>query len=159
MKLSEFVPTAGVVLNLRATDVAGALSELSQTLASLSGLDPNQVRDGLLEREQLGSTALGHGVAAPHAKLNVPQTIGVLGISGSGISFDTPDEQPVRIVVAFLSPVQGGRHLKALAAIGQELGDDRHRSRLLAAKNPEEAYRVLSTPGAPESNAREQGAK
>ena len=154
MRLTEFIPATGIIFRLGATDSKGAIDELAERLATLYGLNTNEVREGLREREQLGPTALGNEVAAPHAKMDVPHTVGVLGLSVAGIAFDAPDGAPVRIFVAFLSPRQGGRHLKALAAVGQELSDPHARSRLLAATSAQDLYAVLGSPTVPVSSAR-----
>ncbi len=143
MRLGDLVPASGIRLRLSSTEREGAIGELAELLAAQVDLSADLVRAALIEREQLGSTALGHGVAVPHAKLAVARTVGVLGLSEGGIPFDSPDGEPVHIFVAFISPVQGGRHLLALAAVGQELSDAEARRRLLAAKCAEDVHALL----------------
>ncbi len=144
MRIIDFVPTTGILYRLGAPDAAGAVRELAALLARQGGLAAEQVTAALLEREHLGSTAIGQEIAIPHARFEVPRTLGVLGLAPAGIDFGAPDGALVRIAVAFLSPRQGGSHLHALAAIAQELSDASARGRLLSAGSAAEVHEVLA---------------
>ena len=146
MRIADFVPVIAILHRLAATDARGAVTELALALAKLNGLDPVKVGSLLLEREALGSTGIGHGIAVPHAKTEIPRTIGVIGFSVPGIEFAAPDGKPAQIFIALLSPAQGGAHLKALAAVAQDLSDETFRSRLLEAGSAAEVHRLLTEP-------------
>ena len=144
MRLADFIPAEGVLFRLESTDTASVIKELAAPLANLNGLTPARVQTLLLERESLGSTALGDGIAVPHARGDVARIVGVLGLSDRGIEFEAPDKRPVRIFVAFVSPKLGGGHLQALAAVGQTMANSGLRSRLLEAQNAAEVHALLS---------------
>jgi PTS system nitrogen regulatory IIA component len=146
VRIADFVPMTAILHRLAATDARGAVTELALALAKLNSMDPALVGSLLLEREALGSTGIGHGIAVPHAKLEIPRTIGVLGLSVPGIDFAAPDGEPAQIFIALLSPAHGGAHLKALAAVAQDLSDATFRSRLLEAAGAAEVHRLLSAP-------------
>src|SRR5262249_36177829 len=143
VKIIDFVPAEGILCPLSATDRLGAIEEISSALARVHAVDARRVKAALLERETLGSTAIGKEIAVPHAKFDLPRTAGVLGISPRGIHFGAADELPVRIFVGLLSPAEGAGHLKALAAVAQELSDPATRSRLLAARDARAVYEIL----------------
>ncbi len=112
--------------NLQATDSAGVLRELAAHVAA-----EGVVRDGdglyraLLEREQLGSTGIGHGVAIPHCKLKgLDHGIVALGLAGPGIDFGAPDGKPVSVFFLVLSPDDNpGEHLQTLARVSRWVRD------------------------------------
>lgn len=118
---------------------AGALA------ASALGLDGGEVAERLLERERLGSTAFGKGVALPHARLE-----GVSGVKGMflkldhAIDFNAVDGLPVDLIFILLSPVDcGADHLKALARVSRFLRDEQAVARLRGAKSTEALYALL----------------
>ncbi len=143
MRLVDFISEEAVRFRLMAIDAAGAFTELSAALAPLSGLPPHVIRALLVDRERVGSTALGDEVAAPHARADVSRVVGVLGIAESGIDFRAPDRKRARIVIAFVSPREGAAHLRALAAVGETLSDPHHRARILQATSAREIYEAL----------------
>ena len=120
--------------------LAGALA------ASALGLDASEVADALLERERLGSTAFGRGMAIPHAR--IPGLGGVRGMFmqlARPIDFDAIDALPVDLVFVLLSPVDAGAdHLKALAQVSRFFRDDAAVSRLRGAKSAEAVYAILT---------------
>jgi PTS system nitrogen regulatory IIA component len=146
VKLADFVPEDAIVLRLAAASAADAVRALAAVLARAHGLDAAQVETALLERERLGSTAIGHETAVPHGKLPVRDVAGALGLSETGIDFAAPDGAPVRIVVALVAPVQGGAHLRALACVGEAVADPLLRKRLLEARSAAEVRRLLAAP-------------
>ena len=146
MTLSELIDSKAVIVPLRASTVDAALVELSEALGHVYDLEPRKVLDELCAREQLGSTAVGEGIAIPHARADVPRTIGVFAVSSEGIDWEAPDGIPVRLVVALLSPRQGSTHLAALANVARALVDPALRSRLLAATDAEQVHALLVAP-------------
>lgn len=111
------------------------------------GLDSSEVAEALLERERLGSTGFGRGIALPHAKLE-----GLSGVRGlflqlqRPIDFQAVDGLPVDLLFVLLSPVDAGAdHLKALAGVSRMLRNDAVTDRLRGAKNDEALYALLAT--------------
>ncbi|MBF0625337.1 MAG: PTS sugar transporter subunit IIA [Magnetococcales bacterium] len=134
-----------VIPNLDGTDKIGALSQLAGVLAiGCPGTDAARVLRILLEREELGSTGIGNGVAIPHGRLSDLQTpLAALGRSRSGIQFNSLDGQPVHLLVVLLSPPQAGPvHLRALSRISRLLRSPTTRIRLMEASNRETLYQV-----------------
>lgn len=119
------------------------------------GLDAAEVTEGLIERERLGSTGFGKGVALPHAKLQ-----GLSGVRGlflqlaRPVDFESVDALPVDLVFVLLSPVDSGaEHLKALARASRFLRDERAIEKLRGVKSTEALYALLATEPEPERDA------
>jgi PTS system nitrogen regulatory IIA component len=146
VKIADFIPEDAIVLRLAATDADAAVRALAAALARAHGLDAGQVESALLERERLGSTAIGDETAVPHGKLPVERVAGALGLSETGIDFAAPDDARVRIVVALVAPLQGGAHLRALASVGEAVADPLLRKRLLEARSAAEVRHLLAAP-------------
>lgn len=116
-------------------------------LAALSyGLDAEDVAEALFEREKLGSTGFGGGVAIPHAKIpGLDKMCGVVVLLDPAVAFDAVDEAPVDVVFALLSPVDSGaEHLKTLARVSRYLRDDGHVARLRGAKSAAALHALLA---------------
>ncbi|WP_340266424.1 PTS sugar transporter subunit IIA [Sphingobium mellinum] len=111
--------------------------KISQLAAAAYGLDAGAVSEALFERERLGSTGFGGGVAIPHAKISGLQRMsGVVVLLEPAIPFDAVDEAPVDVVFALLSPADSGaEHLKTLARVSRYLRDEGHVARLRGAKS------------------------
>jgi PTS system nitrogen regulatory IIA component len=107
----------GIWLRLKATSKKQALQDLAERAGALMGLQPRIVADALVERERLGTTALGGGVAVPHARLaGLDRVWTFFARFEPGLPFDAADDQPVDIMVLLLTPDDAGAdHLKALA--------------------------------------------
>jgi nitrogen PTS system EIIA component len=146
MKISEFLLPEAVTSDLVSSGKLDVLSELGGLLASVC---PNSNEDdivaALVERERLATTGIGDGVAIPHAKSDrLTEIRGALGISRTGIPFDSVDGKPVHIFVALLAP-QGvaGEHLKALARISKLVREPDFRNRLMTTQNARELYDAI----------------
>lgn len=121
------------------------------TLASCAyGLEADEVADALFERERLGSTGFGGGVAIPHAKLpGLTRMCGVVVLLDPAVPFDAVDEAPVDILFALLSPVDSGaEHLKTLARVSRYLRDESVVARLRGAKSTAALHALLAGGGA-----------
>lgn len=111
--------------------------------------DATELYAKLLEREQLGSTGVGAGVAIPHCKLDeLSKVVLAVGIARNGVSFGAVDTRPVRLFFLVVSPTDAPAvHLQVLAAISRWLKQDSHVSRLLDLRDPEAIYRLLKEEG------------
>jgi PTS system nitrogen regulatory IIA component len=118
--------------------------------AKLAGQPAEAVLEALMNREALGSTGLGDGIAIPHGKLaGLPRVMGVLARLDPPIDFDAVDDQPVDIVVALLAPAgAGAEHLKALSRIARALRNDDIVAQIRRAEDPARLYGVLVGPQA-----------
>lgn len=146
MKISEFISENEIIIGLKATEKQAALDELLQLLEK-NGLlqERKHVLETLIEREKLGSTGIGQGIAVPHAKTDqVKNVVCALGISEKGVNFDALDGEPVFIIFLVLAPSGAtGIHLKVLAKIARLLKDKVFRNYLRMSKTPQEAYQII----------------
>ncbi|ETI63373.1 nitrogen regulatory protein [Sphingobium sp. C100] len=128
--------------------------QLFQKVAALAagayGLDADGVAEALFERERLGSTGFGGGVAIPHAKIpGLARMCGLVVLLDPPVAFDAVDDAPVDIVFALLSPVDSGaEHLKTLARVSRYLRDDNNVARLRGAQSAEALFALLASGGA-----------
>lgn len=126
MKITDFLDRKAIKIGIQATDKEGILKELVGVLAQAKDLgDSKAVVKALLERENLGSTGIGQGIAIPHGKTDrVKELTAVLGISKQGVNFEALDGEPVYIFFLLVAPKDtAGPHLKALAQISRLLRD------------------------------------
>ena len=121
-------------------------TRLAEIASDSYGLDSKAVVEGLLQRESLGSTGFGHGVAIPHAKIaDLKECVGLFMRLEEPLSFAAHDGQPVDLVFGLLSPVQGGvDHLKALAEISRFLRDADTVAKLRGADSADALYVLLT---------------
>jgi len=147
MKLAALLSPDVVVVELAAPTKKGVLEELCGVLSKAGKLpDPAAMVRTLMEREALGSTGIGAGVAIPHGKsAGVPGQAAALGIAKRGVAFDALDGEPVHIVFLLVAPTEAaGDHLKALAKISRLLKDKFFRQALRDAKSAAEALKIIS---------------
>lgn len=146
MRIQDILPPEAVVDGLRAETKEGVLRELSEAVCRrLPALSPDRLTAILMDREGLGSTGIGEGVAIPHGKIpGIDRLVAVFGRSCGGVQFASLDGKPARLFFLILAPENSaGMHLKALARISRLLKDQRFRGRLLAAEGAEGLSRVL----------------
>ncbi|GIL39997.1 PTS IIA-like nitrogen regulatory protein PtsN [Roseiterribacter gracilis] len=124
MLLNHLTPDC-VIPSLKAGSKKQVLQELARKAADLTGQDESVIFDVLLERERLGTTGIGHGIAIPHGKIPaLDRVYGVFARLERPIDFDSIDEQPVDLVFLLLAPSDcGADHLKALAKVSRLLRD------------------------------------
>jgi PTS system nitrogen regulatory IIA component len=144
MALSDLLSQKAVVLNLHARCKREALAALADRAAAVTGADAAAIRDALMEREKLGSTGVGRGVAIPHGKIEGLSAItGLLAKLDAPIDFEAVDEQPVDLIFVLLAPKDASAaHLKALAKVSRLLRDDRVREALRGAATPEAMFAI-----------------
>lgn len=133
------------VATVRAADKAAVLEQLAARFAAVYGLDSAVVLDRIEERERLGSTGFGRGVATPHARIpGLDTPIAAFLRLEAPVAFEAADGMPVTLVFGLLSPELGGAaHLQALAAISRLMRDERMRNGLEAAPGSEAIYGLL----------------
>jgi PTS system nitrogen regulatory IIA component len=155
MQLSDILHTDSVIAALRVANKKQALQELAQTAAQTTGLAAAQVLETLLQRERLGSTGLGHGIAIPHGKFrDLHRLHGVFARLPHPIDFDAVDDQPVDLIFLLLAPESAGAdHLKALARISRLLRDPILVGKLRGSDSAAALFAVLTAPPASASHA------
>lgn len=146
MEISDLLSLDGVLPKLRATSKKQLLQELAQHAATISGLDEREIFEVLLERERLGTTGVGRGVAIPHGKFaKLDRLVGVFGRLEQPIDFDSVDDRPVDLLFLLLAPESAGAdHLKALARISRLLRDETMCSKLRGSDSREALYALLT---------------
>ena len=125
MDLSDLLGKDAVIVGLKAKSKKQAIQELAARAAELTGLSEREIFDTLLQRERLGSTGVGHGIAIPHGKLiRLDRLVGLFAKLDKPMDFDSLDDEPVDLVFLLLAPEGAGAdHLKALARIARQLRD------------------------------------
>lgn len=143
---AQFTLLPEAVGTIDADSKAAILDRLAERFAGVYGLDPVQVQERLEEREKLGSTGFGRGVAIPHARIaGLSRPVAVFLRLESPVAFDSADGMPVDSVFGLLSPEQAGAaHLHALAAISRMMRDDAMHAALNQAPTPEALFGILS---------------
>ncbi|MGH6865264.1 MAG: PTS IIA-like nitrogen regulatory protein PtsN [Methyloceanibacter sp.] len=146
MHLGDFISPEAVIPSLKSKNKKQLLQELAVRAASLTGIQERDIFDVLWQRERLGSTGLGQGVAIPHGKLGtLKRIVGVFARLAEPTDFDSVDGEPVDIVFLLLAPDGAGAdHLKALARISRLLRDGTAVEKLRASKDAAALYAVLT---------------
>jgi PTS system nitrogen regulatory IIA component len=144
--LSDLLTPDAIVAGLSAGNKKTLFHQLGQIAARAYGLDPRAVADRLGEREKLGSTGFGGGIAIPHGKLDgLREVTGVFVRLDKPVDFAAVDELPVDLVFMMLSPVgAGAEHLKALARVSRRLRDRGFAAKLRGAGSPDALYALLT---------------
>lgn len=140
MKISDFLVSKAVTADLKGVSKKDVIEELVGLLIDAGAIEKkykNKILEVLFAREALGSTAIGQGIAIPHAKSEcVKKMVGCLGVSKSGINFDSLDGEPAHIFFLLIAPADSaGPHLKALARISRLLKDKFIRESLKSVKD------------------------
>ncbi len=143
MKLADILNESCVVADIKGTTKKEILSELAETLKKAKLIDDTgSVVEIIMEREKLGSTGIGDGVAIPHGKMKKLGTIlCVAGRSKEGVNFDAVDRQPVHIFFLVLAPEDSASlHLKVLSRISKVLRDQSFRKKILKLTDAHDIY-------------------
>jgi len=146
MRLSEILEAKNIIPDLKARDKNKALEELAETISrSRPSVDKNALVKVLLERERLGSTGIGDGVAIPHGKFHgINEPIISFGRSIKGLDFESMDGQPVFLFFLLVAPENSASvHLKALARIAKILKNSSFRKMLMEIPTKEELYKTI----------------
>src|SRR5512135_2933236 len=146
MKITEILPEALVIPALKGKSKEEVLRELATAMAAQHpDIDANRLVDVLWERERLGSTAIGDGIAIPHGKL--PGLKGVLAAFGrhpQGVDFESLDGKPTKLFFLLVAPEDSvGLQLKALARVSRLLKEQAFRNQLMAAPDRQALYEII----------------
>jgi len=146
MELSDILGVEGVRAPLRATSKKRLLQDLADMAGVVYGLAPATVYKALMDREALGPTGVGRGVAIPHARFTgVDHVIGLFVRLEKPVEFESIDRQPVDLVFALFAPESAGAdHLKALARVSRTLRSDAVCSKLRSTFDPSALYAILT---------------
>jgi len=146
MELSDIISPNAVLASVKASGAKQALQEVGRRAADAYGLDCRTVTEGLLAREKLGSTAMGAGVAIPHARLaRLDSIVGVFARLDKPVDFEAPDGQGVDLMFTLLAPEEAGvDHLRALARVSRLLRDEAVRAKLRASDDKPALYALLT---------------
>lgn len=150
MELGDLISLNGVIPQLRARNKKQALLELAVKAAEITGINSGVIYETILQRERLGSTGLGRGIAIPHGRLSrLDHVVTVFARLDVPIDFDAIDGEPVDLLFLLLTPEQAGAdHLKALARISRVLRDPHTTEKLRASRDRAVLYAVLTEPAA-----------
>jgi nitrogen PTS system EIIA component len=150
MPLNDLVALNAIIPALKVTSKKQALQELAARAAPLCGQNERAIFEILAQREKLGSTAVGNGIAIPHGKMpNLAKLFGLFARLDKPIDFESLDSQPVDLIFLLLAPEGAGAdHLKALARVARLLRDPSTAHKLRASHDAEALYAVLAMPSA-----------
>lgn len=148
MKIGEFLSKKAITTDIKATKKEEALRELVDLLVVSEELDKkcrNKLVEQLMNREAMGSTAIGQGVGIPHTKSEcVNKLIAAFGLSQKGVDFDSLDGEKVYIFFLLIAPIDSaGPHLKALARISRLLKDKYFRDSLRECKDDKSVLKII----------------
>ncbi len=147
MKITELLKKEYILEQLKAKNKQEALAELAGVfIKGKNKFDTGAMLRVLLEREKLGSTGIGDGIAIPHGKLaGLDEILVAFGRSPEGIAFEALDGKPVHLFFLLMAPENSaGQHLKALAKISRMLKDGVFRKKLLEARMHDDLVRVIT---------------
>ena len=145
MSLNDLISPQAVIPALKANSKKQALIEISEKAATLSGLDSREVLDALIQRERLGSTGIGAGIAIPHGKLaKCGRIFGVFARLEKPIDFEALDDAPVDLMFLLIAPENAGAdHLNALSRAARVLRDQSLVATLRSTRAPSAIYSIL----------------
>ncbi|MDB5466011.1 MAG: ptsN [Phenylobacterium sp.] len=149
MNIGELLDRNGIVLRVSAANKRQTLAVIAEMAARNFGLDTGVTLDALTEREHAGSTGVGHGVAAPHARLaGLDRMRGVFVRLEQPVEFDSVDDQPVDLIFALFAPKEAGtEHLRALARVSRLLRQPKLREHLRQARTVDAIHALLVQDG------------
>jgi nitrogen PTS system EIIA component len=146
MKISDLLQPQAVVVSLKVQGKKQLLQELAARASQLVRQPERKIFETLTERERLGTTGVGQGIAIPHGRLpDLKEIVGVFARLETPIDYDAVDNQPVDLVFMLLAPEGAGAdHLKALARVSRLLRHQQATEKLRAAKSAEALYAILT---------------
>lgn len=148
MEVSDLIRPDAVLPSVKATSKKHVFTDIANRAADLTGLGSRLICEKLIAREHLGSTAMGNGVAIPHARIEgLDRIVGVFARLDHPIEFDAADNKGVDLMVTLLAPEDAGAdHLRALAKISRLLRDGDLRAKLRQTDRAEALYALITEP-------------
>jgi PTS system nitrogen regulatory IIA component len=146
MKLTDILVRDACLVDMNANSKKGALRELAESLTScVDGLEAPELLDMLLEREELGTTAMGDGIAIPHARMeSLDRLVASFGRSQRGVDFDSVDGKDTHLFFLLVAPGrEGSAHLLTLARLSRFLSSSDFRSKLLEIDSIDELFQAV----------------
>jgi PTS system nitrogen regulatory IIA component len=146
MEITDLLAPEAVLSSVKAQGKKQLLQEMAERVAPICGVPERRIFETLIERERLGSTGMGQGIAIPHGRLaGLNKIVGMFARLETPIAYDAVDNQPVDLVFLLLAPEGAGAdHLKALARVSRLLRNQQTCEKLRAAKDPEVLYALLT---------------
>jgi PTS system nitrogen regulatory IIA component len=147
MKITNILRVESILPELKSRDKDGVIRELAEAVTRSEAAIPlDTLTEVLAEREKLGSTGIGSGVAIPHGKLpNLDRIVAAFGRSRPGIDFDSQDGEPAHLFFVLVAPENtAGLHLKALAKLSRLLKDSHFRQKLLDVSDAQAIYSAIA---------------
>lgn len=153
MDLSDLIEVPAILPTLKANSKKQLLQLLAEKASEVTGLPEREIFDTILQRERLGSTGVGNGIAIPHGKLpGIKAITGVFARLDHAVEFEALDDQPVDLVFLLLAPEGAGAdHLKALSRIARVLRDSETVAKIRGTRDAAAIHAFLAT--APASHA------
>ena len=153
MELSKLLNPAGVRIIGHSTSKKRLFQDIGEAVFAAHGVNSSVALEGLQERESLGPTGVGHGIALPHARLqSLDRIVGVFLRLEKPLDYDSVDRLPVDLVFALFAPKDSGvDHLKALALVSRTMRDESICAKLRANSDPAKLYAILIEARAPQA--------
>jgi nitrogen PTS system EIIA component len=148
MELGDLITLDAINPKLAAKAKKQVLQDLADKAAALTGLDGRHILEALLQRERVGSTAVGRGIAIPHGRLaGLARILSMFARLEQPVDFEAPDDQPVDLIFVLLAPEHAGAdHLKALARVSRLLREPQTIERLRSSHDRATLYSILTEP-------------
>lgn len=147
VKITDYMSEDLITLDLKSRTKEAVLEELSNLMVTSPNIkDKNVIKKALMEREELGSTGIGKGIAIPHAKTDAASKLTIaFGISKEKIDFDSLDNEGVNIFFVFASPIEDSQiYLKVLARISRLIRNENFRNKLLNCKEAKDVIKYIA---------------
>lgn len=146
MNINQMLDEKSFLINFEATSKKQLLNELCKLANKKFNLDERTLLENLTKREKLGSTAVGNGIAIPHANVSgISEPRVLVATLSEGLDFNAADDQPIDIVFLLLAPDnEGSEHLQALALVSRLLRNNELTNKLRGCKSPESAMMVIT---------------
>ena len=146
MNINQMLDEKSFLINFEATSKKQMLNELCKLANKKFNLDERTLLENLTKREKLGSTAVGNGIAIPHANISgISEPRLLVATLSEGLDFNAADDQPIDIVFLLLAPdSEGSEHLQALALVSRLLRNNELTNKLRGCKSPESAMMVIT---------------
>lgn len=144
-EIRDFLSPEDVLIDIDSRCKRDLLTKLAKYAAERLQLEPTALTDALMDREQLGTTAIGHGIAIPHAKVEIDRLHGFFARTAKPVDFDALDDEPVDLLFLLLAPEGAtAEHLKALSRIARAVRPAATQKALRGAKDPAALYALVT---------------